>query len=356
MPTIKPYYAVKCNPEPLLLKWLQESGAGFDCASKREIDLLSESSDIIYANPCKASTDIEYAMKKGVRTTVVDSVEEIHKLADVGWNGDALIRIRVDDSGSAMPFSTKFGAPMSLLETLAKEAAHVKLMLKGISFHVGSGCGNPLQFQYAIQSATRGLHILKQYGHTPQKQILDIGGGFVGEPFFTPAASIINKVISHLKHPPTIIAEPGRFFAATSHDLFTQVIGKKPASNGSGWRYTIDESLYGQFSCIPFDQATPKWIRIGDGKRKSSPAVIFGRTCDSVDMIACAEFAEELEVGDWLWWPNMGAYTSVTATEFNGFPRPPVVSVEDPLPSPNQVDASWPMNIQYVSSVKTPLQ
>jgi ornithine decarboxylase len=255
-----------------------------------------------------------------------------------------------------MPFSTKFGAPLTLLQSIAKDAAQRKLLLKGISFHVGSGCGNPNQFQHAIHSAFYGLHILSTHGHSVDKQILDIGGGFVGEPFFTPAATIISKILSQIKLSPKCIAEPGRFFAASSHDLFTQVIGKKRSPNGSGWRYTIDESLYGQFSCIPFDQARPMWHRVGSGERKRSPAVIFGRTCDSVDMIASAQFAEELEVGDWLWWPHMGAYTSVTATEFNGFPRPPVVSV-DSLPNPKDIlDSSWPSSIQYVSPVKTPLQ
>jgi ornithine decarboxylase len=45
-------------------------------------------------------------------------------------------------------------------------------------------------------------------------------------------------------------------------------------------------------------------------------------SCDSVDMIAKSESAEELMEGDWLWFPNMGAYTTVTSTEFNGFPKP----------------------------------
>jgi diaminopimelate decarboxylase len=37
------------------------------------------------------------------------------------------------------------------------------------------------------------------------------------------------------------IAEPGRFMATEFQDLFVPVIGKKPAPNGNGWRYTIDE-------------------------------------------------------------------------------------------------------------------
>ena len=154
-----------------------------------------------------------------------------------------------------------------------------------------------------------------------------------------------------------MVAEPGRFYAATSHDLFTQVLGKKPSPTGKGgWAYTIDESLYGQFSCIPFDYAKPKWLRVRKPNQPIRPltsATIFGRTCDSLDMIAKAQVAEELEVGDWLWWPNMGAYTTVTATEFNGFPRPPVVKAE--LPNPlTMYQEVWPEGLQYVKPAKLP--
>ena len=30
----------------------------------------------------------------------------------------------------------------------------------------------------------------------------------------------------------------------------------------------------------------------------------------------------ELDLGDWLNFPDMGAYAAVLATDFNGFPRP----------------------------------
>ena len=40
--------------------------------------------------------------------------------------------------------------------------------------------------------------------------------------------------------------------------------------------------------------------------------------------VVVLELVEELEVGDWLWFPSMGAYTRATASEFNGFPKPEV--------------------------------
>ncbi len=34
MPRVTPFYAVKCNPEPGVLRLLNSLGTGFDCASK----------------------------------------------------------------------------------------------------------------------------------------------------------------------------------------------------------------------------------------------------------------------------------------------------------------------------------
>jgi hypothetical protein len=75
-----------------------------------------------------------------------------------------------------------------------------------------------------------------------------------------------------------------------------------------------------------------------------------------MDFIAAAEEAEELMEGDWLWFPNMGAYTTATSTEFNGFPKPPTIILEtgqDELPDPSEF-SEWPRWMQYVSPVKVP--
>jgi hypothetical protein len=78
-----------------------------------------------------------------------------------------------------------------------------------------------------------------------------------------------------------------------------------------------------------------------------------------VDFIAAAKEAEELEEGDWLWFPNMGAYTTVTSTEFNGFPKPQMLILDTTnqkkLPDPtNFQESEWPQGCQYVSAVKVP--
>jgi ornithine decarboxylase len=348
----------------MLMRWLADAGAGFDCASGTELQKAASlfktkqefQAASIFANPCKPHRDLQLAADLESGPTVVDSVEELEKLHDLKWKQGALIRIAVDDQGSKMPFSKKFGAAITDIQKIKDAAFSLKQDIRGISFHVGSGCLEPLQYSKAIQLSLLNLQGL------PNATIVDIGGGFEANPkLFHQATHYIQESIKSV--PPTLkidwIAEPGRFMATEFQDLFVPVIGKKPAGDGNGWRYTLDESLYGQFSCIPFDRYTPKWVRIRmktrEAARKRTKGTLFGRTCDSVDMIAQSDSMEELEVGDWLWFPHMGAYTSVTATEFNGFPKPKIHYTDESLPYTIYMSAeAWPEAIKTVSHVLVP--
>ena len=329
---IKPHYAIKSNPEKLLIEMMYPKGVRFDCASLQELKLVKETLPkgadykdlIIYANPCKSYTDLEYAKKEvNSPTTVVDSFEELDKLVEIGYEGGALVRISVDDKNSKIPFSGKFGILPENVSELGTYAKSKNIELKGISFHVGSG-GNDGKIYYKSISVAKQLNLELQKQSHPAK-IIDIGGGFLPDEYdFAIKAKYINDAYDKQFH---FIAEPGRFFSNNCQDFFVKVIGKKPWN--SGWRYTIDDSLYGQFSCIPFDQAKPLWLRVSEDSniRKKTKGILMGRTCDSVDVIARSESMEELEVGDWLWFPHMGSYTNVTATEFNGFPKPSILTI-----------------------------
>ena len=66
---------------------------------------------------------------------------------------------------------------------------------------------------------------------------------------------------------------------------------------------------------------------------------------------------EELEVGDWLWFPAMGAYTRATASEFNGFPTPNVFLDDVPF-EPNITDTfelqhTAPLGVTRMPSVSS---
>jgi ornithine decarboxylase len=81
----------------------------------------------------------------------------------------------------------------------------------------------------------------------------------------------------------------------------------------------VDESLYSAFSNIAFDGQRPCFRLMDYDNRPLVHATIFGRTCDSSDLLAETEMPK-LEIGDRLQIENMGAYSLVSSSDFNGFP------------------------------------
>jgi ornithine decarboxylase len=356
LPNVKPYYAVKCNPDPTLLRWLTRRGASFDCASAREMFLVKEQfgkeplgNQVLFANPCKTPHDIQVAKDLKIPWVTADSTEELVKMDQAGYRPDTLLRISVDDSDSSSPFSAKFGLQPDKVAEVALAAASFRIPIVGISFHVGSGSKSPSAYGSAVHLAHDVWNML--YGRKLvkyQMACLDIGGGWSPEPkLFQNQATAARLALQRSPIPRQLIAEPGRFFAAPTHNLYVRIVGKKPSLDGKGYRYTLDESVYGQFSCIPFDHAEPRLARLrkpGELERKHSSATLFGRTCDSLDWIANVGSMEELDVGDWLYVPNMGAYTTATSTEFNGFPKPDVIETDD---QPEDFEVSWIEKVVY---------
>jgi ornithine decarboxylase len=355
LPYITPYYAVKSNNDQQLLRWITEVfephgiKAGFDCASITEMEQVrkvSKKVPIIYAQPCKTDTDLNESRRHGIRTTVVDSPEEMQKLRATGWKGDTLIRLAVPDNKSKQPFSKKFGAPIQWVPQIFELAQAYKIPIRGLSFHVGSECENPDQFAKALQMCRLVFDIAVESG-IDTMNVIDIGGGFLptNENLVNIASSIESartklfpNNLTPSNKPIEWIAEPGRFLSATSQTLYTPIIGRKRAMPSSEpdaleYRYTVHESIYGYFSNIPFDSQKPEFSVVYQKNQPLFPnrlhrSIIFGRTCDGADIINPAINLPLLKEGDWLEIDNMGAYTSVTASEFNGFPKPDMICLE----------------------------
>lgn len=302
LPMVMPYYAVKCNPDPLVLQMMSTAGFGFDCASKKEIEKVlrivkSPVSQILYANPVKNQVDLKFAYESGVRLMTFDSKEELKKIKRIAPRAQILLRISTDDKNAQCPLSNKFGASRMIAKELINEATNLGLDLVGISFHVGSGGASPEAFRIALDEAVDLL---------PRMTVLDIGGGFIEENFVNCASVIRNYARPGL----TMIAEPGRFFVSKAFRLVTRVIGKKPDS------ITINDGVYGALNCIIYDHAKVTPITFRGGPKRVQ--TIFGQTCDGFDVIG-QFLLPELDLGDPIYFENLGAYSSAAASSFNGF-------------------------------------
>ena len=327
-----PFYAVKCNNDSRLLSWLQKEGVRFDCASPAEMKLAlgtgARPQDIVYANPSKAPSDIKAAQSLGVSTTVVDSPEEVIKLRDVGWKGSTMIRLLVPDGGSAQPFSKKFGAPLTWVPEILDCLKVTGISLAGWSFHVGSVCNEPKQFATAIEHCATAHSLVPQSLLRRADLTIDVGGGFLPDrDAFAAAAAEIRASQRLFPKGMNWIGEPGRFMASPVVSLEVPVIAVKRGLDGMSFRYTLADSVYSAFSNIPFDGQNPVFDLVSGESRRRVRATLFGRTCDSGDCIAEDIEIPELKVGDVLRVSNMGAYTMVSGSEFNGFTAPKRVYV-----------------------------
>lgn len=341
LPRVQPFYAVKCNPDTKVLSKLAELGVNFDCASKSEIEKILgmrvQAERIIYANPCKASSFIRYAAKLNVLKSTFDNVEELHKIKKFHPESQLFLRIATDDSTAQCRLSTKYGCEMENVDDLLKAVKSMGLNLVGVSFHVGSGASDFTSLYKAVRDARRVFDkAMKQYD-LPQLRILDIGGGFQLESF-SESSSILRSALNEFFPQDCgvdIIAEPGRYFVATAFTLAANVIAKRALSNNEAMIY-INDGVYGNMNCILFDhqEPTPRTLYHGSkfhyydfssfSKNKTEDLVqkvsIWGPTCDGLDCITKEYYMKhDLIVGDWIYFPNLGAYTSSAATPFNGF-------------------------------------
>jgi len=316
----------------VILEWIRRTGAiKVDCASPGEMALVKrvgfKSSDILYANTMKSDADLADSVDHDFLATTTDSVEGVEQLAKHTKSKPVLVRLAVDDSQSRSPFSIKFGAKREEWYPIVRALQEHGLPLGGISFHVGSANSDPEGFRKAIQ-----LCRTFQQRTGCELDVVDIGGGFLPqEAAFRATASSIREEMEAWTDgaPKTWIAEPGRFFSSPLQTLVCPIVFKKDGPLRT--RYLLDDSVYGQFSSILFDHARPAWRILSKRPmvHTSKQALFFGKTCDSLDLIAVQDQAPEYEVGDIFIVPQMGAYTSASATTFNGFPLAKKMYMED---------------------------
>ena len=346
-PAIELYYAVKCNPDKVLVAYLQSLGVNFDCATSAEMDLvvneLSHPPDrVIYSNPCKLPSHIRFASDCGVRLTIIDNKDEILKIKRNHPSAQVLIRLACVDTSAQCPMSCKFGATDDKVRSLLEYSAEVGLEVVGVHFHVGSGCSDPQSYHRALLDARRAFDIGIDCGH--DMHVLDLGGGWPGLCLedgscktasgihFEQIAAVVNSLLNDLfpneDKQYKIMAEPGRFFTAGSACALSYIHSKSVDISPFGERlirYYINDGLYGCFNSVLYDHATvhPDTLDVAPATdKKSRRATIFGPTCDGFDkVIDNVTHLPEMEIGERLIWLSMGAYTSAASTTFNGFPQ-----------------------------------
>jgi len=282
---------------------------------------------------------IRYAAGVNVRAMTFDNESELYKVKEHHPTAKMVLRIRCDAKKVQCPLGIKFGAFPKDAPRLMALARKLNIDLVGISFHVGSGCGEPEVFDRCI-SIGRQLFDLAANEYGFNMTVLDLGGGYPGNrgSSINQIATIVNNALD--RYFPDgcgvdIIAEPGRYYVASAFTLATRIHGRRELVSDdeesvTSYFYYINDGVYGSFNCMLYDHAevTPQLLEPRPGPDYSCS--IWGPTCDGLDRIAANTPLPLMDVGDWLIFENMGAYTLAAAGCFNGFPVPKVYPVVQP--------------------------
>lgn len=329
LPRVEPFYAVKCNPDDIIMRLMSSMGLGFDCASKNEIARVIASGaspeKIIFANPCKMTEQIKFARSNDIDMMTFDSSHELYKIKLYHPSAKLVIRIQTDDSKSRCKFNCKFGVSIDQVKDLLHQAKFMELDIVGVSFHVGSGCTDENVYYSALKDCKKVYDMATEMDF--DINVIDIGGGFPGDDdeTFAKMAAVINKGITEIFDEIDIsfISEPGRYFVTSAYTLVTSVINKKVVkespTDDKHIVYYLSESVYGSFNNTIFDHASISLLPFNERNEKQYDCTVYGPTCDSMDKIASGCKLPDLSIGEVIYIENMGAYTIAASSNFNGF-------------------------------------
>ncbi|MFL2886823.1 MAG: type III PLP-dependent enzyme [Candidatus Pelagibacter sp.] len=330
-------YAVKTNPNPIVLQTVVESGiSNFDIASIKEIEeirKISPKANCAYMHTVKSRENIKEAyFKHDVKAYSLDTKDELIKIIESTNHAKDLelfVRVAVSNEHAEIDLSKKFGAIRSeacgLLRLTKQYAKKI-----GLSFHVGSQCMHPISYTKGISEIG---NIIKKTKIIPD--IINIGGGFPTiYPDLIPQSldnyfeEINNALLNlKLKKLPEIICEPGRAIVAESGSTIVRVNLRKKQ------KLYINDGTYGTL----FDAGVPNIVYpskiIKNGRTTSKKLTSFdfyGPTCDSMDyMKGPFILPNNIKENDYIELGQLGAYGLTFRTEFNGFYSNNIFEVED---------------------------
>ncbi len=355
------FYAGKAFLSATVARWVAEEGLGLDVCSGGELLTAVRAGfppDRIALHGNNKSTDeLELALSSGVGRYVVDSFEEIVRLADAatrhGVVADVLVRVTVGVEAHTHEFiataheDQKFG--LSLAGGAAEEAVRrvVKLpslRLLGLHSHIGSQIFDTAGFEVSAHRLV-GLAANIRDEHGLEVAELDLGGGMGiayldGEDPMTPGdmadllrSIVVRECAAYGLTLPRLAVEPGRAIVGPSMVTLYEVGTVKEVDLGSGHArhyVSVDGGMSDNIRTALYD--ADYTVRLVSRVSEAAPVLsrVVGKHCESGDVVVRdCWLPGDLEAGDLLAVAATGAYCRAMASNYNHVPRPAVVSVKD---------------------------
>jgi len=355
----KIYYAAKSFICVEVAKWLKELKVGLDVCTGGELSVALAAdfpaSDIEFHGNNKSEAEITTAIKEGVGTIVIDSFDELSRVAKIATEFKKIQKVYLRltpgiDAHTHEFISTahedvKFGFSIASGDAqiaIDKCMVESSLNLAGIHCHIGSQIFEVSGFELAAQ---RLVAVLVAFSDKYSKELaeLNLGGGYgiaytKNESAISPAQVIpaIAKVIKSECEKaqlsvPKISIEPGRAIVGPTTTTIYMVGTTKSVTleNGAKRRYiSVDGGMSENIRPALYGATYSAFLANRNSSASAINSRIVGKHCESGDiLISEIDMPEDVKAGDLLAIPATGAYGRSMASNYNHMPRPSVIAV-----------------------------
>lgn len=334
-PGFTPLYAVKANPNPHVLKIIQEEGFGFDCSSPAEAHLADRLGGWgMYTGNYTPREEFAALLASGRLLINIDDASMVETLAALGMPEFLSLRINPGITRGGMKSlllagpDAKFGVPWEKAAEVYAAAKEAGARRFGVHMMTGS---NVLEERYFGRVTAKLLRVARAVKKRTgvDMEYVNLGGGF-GVPYRPTQRSLDLERLAALVRAafdragftrcrePKLMIEPGRYVAADAGWLVTRVRVikdgyKKFVGVDAGTNDLPRPAIYGAYHHIS--------ILNKNGSRGRERVNVVGRLCENNDQFARDRLLPAAEVGDILIIHNAGAHCFAMGHNYNGRPR-----------------------------------
>jgi diaminopimelate decarboxylase len=355
---VKVAYSIKANFSPAIVRSFMKDGLTFDLTSLGELHFIkqckADPENVIYTSVTEEPEEYVEVLRSGVRRIVVSSHKGMMNLAlaagQVGVRPLTMIRVNPEVATDAKVRASykngKFGVPFNggTIDSATKMVKYLMgsdlLKFEGFHFHLGSQITDFSCYTHALDKMDAFMTKMKKEYPNFQVNTFDIGGGtpvFYNDPVPTPAEMAQNHLarLNQLAETHgifTLMIESGRFLVAESSILVSRIVNTKEYNEhkivivDAGYHILLDAALLKQEypqEVIPVVDSQDRTTGLATPKNTH----LAGRLCDTYDVFPLSKASDMsgADVGNYVSFYNVGAYSVVFNMPFHCQTKPPVV-------------------------------
>lgn len=351
-------YSIKANFSPAILRAFIKDGITFDLTSIGELHFMNhckaDPANIIYTSVTEEYEEYVEVLRFGVRRVVVSSFNGMTNLAKAACKlrVKPLTMIRINPEVGvkaeirASYKNGKFGVPFNggTIDSAGQLVKYIMgnefLKFEGFHFHLGSQILDFTCYVHAFDKIDAFMTKMKKEFSNFHVNTFDIGGGtpvYYSEPVPKPAqmaANYISRLNDLVKTHGEfeLMIESGRFLVAESSILVSKIVNTKEYNDhkivivDAGYHLLLDAAL--------LKQEYPQEVLALSKNEYRIPATnppknthLAGRLCDTYDVFPLSKASNltEANIGGYVSFYNVGAYSIVFNMPFHCQTKPPIV-------------------------------